>query len=544
MQKKLEICGEYESGTEYIADRERYDVFLSDCVHIENDIYASGRDSGYKDCGSDMDIAFYLKGKRDITLDFRGATLFLHGRIQPFVFDSCENIIIKNCVVEYDRAFATEMEILESAADYFRVRISDKCPCRIEYGNLVPYSGTWENLNLDKVPVFLQTFDKNTRDGTGIHLVVFGNEPHIDESLPWASSTIRLRASNDGDSVVFSGNALPKLNVGDIAVVGHDSRKYSSVFALDCKNLCLENYRIVNGAGMGIFPMHCENIYIDSLTMTCGEGSPLIHSNEADGIHSVSCKGDFVLKNSVIEGTIDDALNIHGNYCLFVSAAGNKMTVQCSGLACKDYKSFGEGERIAVYKGHTLDKCAEYVILSIETVDDGTRIFTLDRESENHAEGDVIENLSAQTDILFENCRFGKANTHIRLQSRGKIRVRSCTTSLPFLLTGDTNSWFESSPVCDMEVTDTVFEGSRAIVSCVPSFTPSETHPYYHSNLTVRKCRFAALKPLCANYTENIIFEDNVSDKDMQVVLVNCGQAKISGAEEIRKTASDVETHY
>ena len=46
------------------------------------------------------DISAGYQGKtvvKNITLDFGGATIVLHGKIQPFLLDGAENITIKNC---------------------------------------------------------------------------------------------------------------------------------------------------------------------------------------------------------------------------------------------------------------------------------------------------------------------------------------------------------------------------------------------------------------------------------------------------------------
>ena len=92
-----------QSGGNYKATAKRYDFYSNDAVYTSDRRYSC---CGGRSSAADMGVAFYLKGIKNVSLDFCGATVFLHGKIQPFLLDECENVTIKNCVVEYDRAFA------------------------------------------------------------------------------------------------------------------------------------------------------------------------------------------------------------------------------------------------------------------------------------------------------------------------------------------------------------------------------------------------------------------------------------------------------
>lgn len=517
-----------QSNSEYVADADVH-VYLENCIHLDSALYTCCGESHKRD--NEIDVALFVKDKENITIDFQGHTFYLHGRIQPFIFDNCHNIRIKNAVVEHDRSFCTELEILESTSTRLRGRLSEKFPCKVEDGKLVPYGEYWENHDLNRAPVFLQTFDKQTREGNGLSLVVFGNHLDMDEKIPWVKTTSRLIAGFEGEDIVFEGKNVPVFKVGTIAVIGHEDRRYSNLYAVNCKNLYIENYRIINGPGMGILPFHTENLYIDGLKMTCDERSHGLHTNEADGIHAVACSGDFVLKNSIIEGTIDDALNIHGNFCVFRHAEGNTMSIACKGAVCKDYTLFGAGDKIRIYHGSTMEESGEYTIKGIRRCSRTTWEFTLDKNVGTHTEGDMVENLSAQPKILMENCVFGKANTHLRFQSRGGITIRNCTTELPFLLTGDMNYWYESSPVENMTVENVKFVGQRANIVCTPEFMPTEKEPYYHGRLVVKNCSFDTEKPIKAHHIRLIEFKnnENTSGKEMKFRLEACGEAYADG---------------
>ena len=44
--------------------------------------------------------AIFLKGKKDVTINGNGATVLVHGKMTPLLFDGCENIVVKNLTIE------------------------------------------------------------------------------------------------------------------------------------------------------------------------------------------------------------------------------------------------------------------------------------------------------------------------------------------------------------------------------------------------------------------------------------------------------------
>ena len=93
-------------------------------------------------------------------------------------------------------------------------------------------------------------------------------------------------------------------------------------------------------------------------------------------------------------------------------------------------------------------------------------------------EDDLIENISAQPRIHISDCRFGKAISHLRIQSRGEVLFENNEIGLPLLFTGDTNYWFEASPAQNATVRNNHFIGRRGLVRLWPEYEASETAPY------------------------------------------------------------------
>jgi hypothetical protein len=186
------------------------------------------------------------------------------------------------------------------------------------------------------------------------------------------------------------------------------------------------------------------------------------------------------------------------------------------------------GDVIAVYREKTMEEVARYTIEKIESVDEECKRFFVDRPVAAHEEGDLIESLTSNCQVLLENCVFGKANSHLRLQSRGKFVMRNCEDELPLLLSGDASFWFESGPIQDLTVENCRFVGERAKITMKSEVMPSEAEPYYHRNLKIVHNEFETELPMKGGYTDGIVFCHNKNSlgKKMRLELTNCGSVE------------------
>ena len=139
----------------------------------------------------------------------------------------------------------------------------------------------------------------------------------------------------------------------------------------------------------------------------------------------------------------------------------------------------------------------------------------------------MIENLSTQPDILIEDCRFGKAISHLRIQSRGKVVIRHNEIGLPLMFTGDTNYWFEASPVTDVLVCENRFVGSRGCIRSCPEYKASAEAPYYHRGIRITDNVFDIVQAMHAINTDDIVFTGNRCSDIAQIPQIhaeNCGR--------------------
>ncbi len=516
--KPFDISTNYESNTEYRFKGKALSVGLADTVRLEEKIYRSI----YMSEKTWLDTAIYLKDLSNVTLDFGGATLLLKDdTVQPFVLDGCKNVTIKNVIVEYERSLLNEMEIVDVTDYEILCKQTEKqkrhFPMKVENGCLIPIAGDKEYPHGFKEPQFFTLYDTDTKQVRKMCLVRIGAElPYIS----WESYPIRyydMIAEQRGDYIVLRGNIPKNITPHVTVAISHTSRDVSSCFIIRSKDICLENFRVLNGAGMGILGMYSENITLDGVKYFCDERSQGITTNAADAVHLISCFGKVEIVNSVFEGMKDDALNIHGNYYTVNTSSENVIHAKLNTDIQKNpgvnahYKMFDKGDKIAIYRGNTTHLKQILTVEKINITGDFTADIYCDGDLSAIDKGDTIENLSVQADLHIKNCRFDKASTHLRIQTRGKVVIEDCECSLNILLSGDKNYWYEGSPINDLTIKNCRFTGKRGMIIAIPTFDTCPESPYYHSNIKIIQNTFETNTALKLSGCRNVLFEGNIN---------------------------------
>ena len=289
---------ELESDSYYLYGGDALRVTLAETVRLEGKIYRSI----YCSEKTWLDTAFYLKSLSNVTLDFGGATLYLcDDSIQPFVLDGCENVTVKNVVIEYERSLLDEMDIVEVRDGEIVCRQTKKqkkhFPMKAEDGRLIPVAGDKEYRDSLTEPHFFNLYDKENGCSKGMCLVRIGKELPV---IPWEAYPFHffdLEAEQSGEEIVLRGELPPDVVAGVTCAQCHAQRDLSSCFIIRSKNTRLENFRVLNGGGMGILGMYSENITLDGLKLFCDDRSHGISTNAADAVH-LPIKTSYVVAES------------------------------------------------------------------------------------------------------------------------------------------------------------------------------------------------------------------------------------------------------
>lgn len=236
------------------------------------------------------------------------------------------------------------------------------------------------------------------------------------------------------------------------------------------------------------------------------------------------------LSDCAFDGQGDDALNVHGRYHIIDSVSENR---KCVGIRSKwgsvsDSPRAGDGVWAVNSEMRRLSKRN---VRRTEILGDTLAVLHLSSALPKEiTPGMCIENASRFPEVCVERCYFGGGNRArgILLTSPGKTIVRDNifrSNGAAILIEGDTDYWYESGAVRDVDIRDNEFDGCAvsargcsglsdwgpAPISITPSIRP-ETKTLYHRGIKIRNNVFRLSAPavLYARGVDGLKFQNNI----------------------------------
>ena len=143
LEQAIEAIKKLDDGDELILENRVYN-FYPDFAFEKEYLFLTDSTS-LKKC------VFLLRGKKNITIDGNGAELIFHGEIVLFAVDGCENVIIKNCIVDYASPFFSQADIIEADEKHAVLKFdTSETQCGTKNGR---QSKIYAKIVLDYVPV-------------------------------------------------------------------------------------------------------------------------------------------------------------------------------------------------------------------------------------------------------------------------------------------------------------------------------------------------------------------------------------------------------
>ncbi|MBO5070853.1 MAG: hypothetical protein J6C37_10920 [Roseburia sp.] len=465
-------------GGRLVIEPGNYDFYPQ--MAFEHFYYISNNDKGSKR------IAMPFIGARHITVEGNGAFFQFHGKMMPMVLEQCEDICVRNLIVDYDRPFYTEGVVVESSPMELTLKIdSARFPYYVK-DNHIHFTGwEWDTSRI----VNLMQYSPDTQD-----LELETGDCFLDEceyictSLP---DGIKLRLRN---------RTFPyHIREGNVLVMCHATRENPGIFGTESRDIRFEGVTIHHCEGMAFIFQICRNICLDGCRVI-PSGRRLI-SACADATHFVNCSGDITLQNCVFQSQCDDATNVHGIYTRIQKIAGNRLYLSLMHYQQEGVPLYRPGEKIKLLKCEDLMVYGECCVTAAELLNNQLVCVEVDCLPEKIELQDGVENITCMPDhVTITGCVTGKNRARSFLIScHGKVRIYDNdlnSNGAAIWISGDCNYWYESGPVDDVEVSGNrivclnsqVASWGRAAVEIVPEL--KRQTPYYHGRIVINKNEF------------------------------------------------------
>ena len=440
MNKLSSIFMNIGSGETVVLEKNKiYDVRQDDSLEVEG-YFCTNTAKKHENPNGLRRSAVFIKEKKNITIDGNGATLLVHGKMTPFLFDKCENITVKNLTVDYACPTMTEFRILSNKNGECIIRINSDCRFRIDGNELIwqgengsdgkPY---WEDRHAVRGR-YVKIFDPEKqmcRDFRREDLV-FESIERIDEN------TLKVTLENK-DAPFDEGCIIQTRSI---------VRDQTGSLFQRCKNLNFENLRIKFMHGLGMVSQFCENVTYRNCDFTPAEGRTI--ASTADFFQFSGCRGNLIIENCKAWGAQDDYINVHGTHLRIVERNGSNLVVRFMHNESWGFQAFAEGDELEFIKCNTLIPFGKATVKSFEKLNDTDIKLLIEGDiPEIELEKDVVENATWTPNLYVRNCDFGPTSGRgILCTTRGEVIIENNNFhnlwGPALLIEDDCNFWFES----------------------------------------------------------------------------------------------------
>lgn len=459
--------------------------------------------------------AFLFEGINNLIIKGNGSNLIFHEQMQPFTFDNCKNIVLKDVNIDWEQPLIAQAKVLKVTDDFLEIGINAKeSPYRMELGKLFFDAGKnkmneWKGtMEFDREGRFVAA---NTGDSGCLGL---GWQEYLAENI--IPGVIRLHYP-----------FLRKPALGNILILRHAERIHSGIFIQESKNITIENVNLYHATGLGILAQFSEDLTFNGYRAIPNLKKNRYFGGGDDGLQISNCKGLITVKNCEFSGLMDDPINVHGTSVRIEEIISDQQ------LKCKfvHHQSEGlnwghPGDKISFIENSLMNSIAIGEIKDFKPIDKENFILTFKEAIPKGLEvKDALENLTWSPDLHITDTHFKSCRARSLLVSTpGKVVIENNifeSSGSAILIAGDANGWFESGAVTDVLIKNNIFtelcnsssyqfcEGIISIFPIIPVL--NKNTPQFHKNIKIIGNEFHPFDypVLFARSVDGISFENN-----------------------------------
>lgn len=430
-----------DGDTLVLEGNKTYHVRQDDSFEFEG-YYCSNTAKKHENPNGLRRTAMYLKNKKNVVIDGNGASVIVHGKMTPFLFDGCDNITVRNLTVDYACPTMSEFRVVSYENGEYIIKINPECLFRVEGNNLI-----WHGENgADGNPYWEDSYIGNRR-----HIKVF--DPKTETTCDFSRSKLPFESIRRLDETTLAVTLADKdaaFSVGCIYQTRNIVRDQTGSLFQRCKNLNFENLRIKFMHGLGMVSQFCENVTYRNCDFTPAEGRTV--ASTADFFQFSGCKGSLTVENCRAWGAHDDYINVHGTHLRIVEKNDDakSITVRFMHDESWGFQAFESGDKIEFIKWNTLIPFGSAEVKAFERINDTDIKLVFDSALPDiELDKDVVENATYTPNLYVRNCDFGPTSGRgILCTTRGEVIIENNRFrnlwGPALLIEDDCNFWFES----------------------------------------------------------------------------------------------------
>ncbi len=477
--------------------------------------------------------AMYLKDKSDITVEGNGATVLVHGKMTPLIFDRCNNLTVKNLTVDYACPTMAEFTVISNDNGRCKIKINEECLYRVDGCELI-----WlGEPNGSGKPYWEDHYFKSRR-----HVKLLNPETglfqdfrrddlefsHIEET---GNNVLNVELKNK-DVYFPAGAIIQSRNI---------MRDQTGSLFQRCKNLVFENLHIKFMHGLGMVSQFCDSVTYKNCDFTPAEGRTA--ASTADFFQFSGCKGNILVENCKAGGAHDDFINVHGTHLRIVgvNTAKNGLTLRFMHDESWGFQAFEKGDEIDFIRWDTLIPYASAKVIDFTRINDTDIYIELDSELPEIEIGkDVVENATWTPNVYVKNCSFGLTSGRgILCTTRGEVIIENNrfenVWGPALLIEDDCNFWYESGYTSEIIFRNNLLINcdyakmypGAPVIRYSPKVMDESSTEFVHGKLTLVGNRFE--KAVCGThllhfeYLREVEMKNNTFDAPCNIETICVG---------------------
>ena len=492
--------------------------------------------------GGEKAIVFHLKELHNLTIDGEESHFIFHGRVSPFIADGCRNLTVRRLSADTANPFFIQGVITASGPDFVELDVDKTVfPHRTEGRNLIIEGESWEH-DIGDWWVLAQEFDGTTRapaPDSQVAVAKIGEGDFDMSSLPAQLWTLSAGMTENGH-LRLQGNFSYTLRVGNVLIITHEKRDHSFAYLKECAEVTLEDLTVHHAQAMGIIAQCTHNLTVTGCRYEVKENSGRLISLNADGVHCVNCTGLVQVTDCVMDGMMDDGINVHGLYSTVDTVEGKVVSLRHIHFQQHGVNVYFPGDEVVFLTPDTLQEVGTATVESATLRGTTHMVLTLHELPDVATlRGLITENRNRMPDVLIARNRFGRNRPRgVLMNSPKHVVIRDnvfYTSSSAIQFKGGPWFWGESGAVCDVLIEGNLFDdcgyADRSATIVMDQVLEHRDHGVpYHRNLTVRGNTFRQFSNRMASFrllkgltmVENTFIKTDTyadSGNDSQIIL-------------------------
>lgn len=480
-------------------------------------VFPNGDYHFYPESSNKIGVGLFLNGINNLTIDGDGSMFIFHGEMQIVSIFNCNELVLKNFKVDWDKPLTCQGMVIEVQSDYIDIGIeNDQYPYLIEDsifylnpgGKRIKPRGNHVNL-YDKMTgeLLKESDDKNFKD------FLSNNAAEIKPGV--------VRFFKDDSFEPVPGTILT-FSASDYIATG--------ISIIESKRIKLKDITIHYALGDGIAAARSEDISLENVDVLANKKKDRVFSSIGNASHFISCSGKVVVSECTHTGAGGYFMKLHGEYIPVDTILNRNFVISSR------FRDLKPEDEIWFVSKDNYQRIGSGIIRQKQPIIRNNRISLAgflfkDGLPEYLQQGDLLESKKWSPEVRINNCTLTKSNRSggIMINTPGKILIEDnyfSTTGSAIILDGNLDSLYESGACNDVVIRNNIFENclpyqcniqeddnwGKGVISISPKLTVNQSDSLpYHKNLLIIRNNFRLdCSPLLyANLAGTITFTEN-----------------------------------